>query len=95
MAGSGFRVRELRESIMQWERFRARRAVKVARLSGIWVKRLEDKSREYRVLERGAKLVEGMDVIELSAKLKWRRKRHLEEGRIPIAKRLLELPRAW
>jgi hypothetical protein len=55
---------------MQWERFRARRAVKVARLSGIWVKRLEDKSREYRVFERGARLVEGMDVIELSAKLK-------------------------
>jgi len=35
MAGRGFRVKELRESIMQWERFSARRAVRFEPVSSV------------------------------------------------------------
>jgi hypothetical protein len=95
MAGSGLRVRECSESIMQCDRLSARKAVKVARLSGTWLKRFEDKSREKRVLDRGAKLVEGIDVMALSAKLKCLRKRHLEAGKIPMERRLPPLDLEW
>jgi hypothetical protein len=80
---------------MQCERLRARRAVRVERLSGIWLKRFDDKSREKRVLDRGARLDAGIDVMGLSAKLRCRRKRHLEEGRIMLPRRFAELPLAW
>jgi hypothetical protein len=51
------------------------------------VKRLVDKSKEYNVLARGARLVAGMAVSELSAKLRCFKKRHLEAGKTPIAMR--------
>src|SRR3569833_1325732 len=93
MAGSGFRVRECRESIMQWDRFRARRAVRLARLSGICVKRLDDRSRECSVLDRGPRLLAGMAVSALSARLRCFRNLHLDAGRMPMARRLDALPR--
>ena len=46
IAGSGLRVSEWSESIMQFERFNARKAVSVATLSGTWLKRFDDKSKE-------------------------------------------------
>jgi hypothetical protein len=95
MAGSGFRVRECRESIMQWDRFRARKAVRVARLSGICVNRLEDRSIEWSVLASGERLLAGMAVNELSAKLKCFKNRHFEAGRMPMASRPVELARGW
>jgi len=93
MAGRGFRVREWRESIIQFERLRARRAVREARQSGICAKRLEERSRECKVLARGTRLFGDMDVRLLSAKLRCLRKRHLDEGSMPMARRLDELPR--
>ena len=85
MAGRGLRVSECSESIMQCDRLSARRAVRVDTLSGICVKRLVDKSRELRVLARGAKLAAGITVSELSAKLKCFKNRHLEAGSAPVA----------
>lgn len=46
MAGSGFLVNECNDSIMQLDKFKARKAVNEARLSGISVNRLEDRSNE-------------------------------------------------
>jgi len=57
------------------------------------VKRLLERSREWSVLDKGAKLFAGMDVSELSVRLRCLRNRHLEAGRIPIARRFEELPR--
>jgi hypothetical protein len=58
------------------------------------VKRLQDRSSELRVLASGTRLLAGIEVRELSVKLKCFRNRHLEAGRIPMAKRFEELPRA-
>ena len=93
IAGKGLRVNECNESIMQDAKFRARKAVRFAKLSGIWVKRLEERSSECSVFESGERLEAGIEVKELSARLRCLRKRHLEAGRIPMAKRLEELPR--
>jgi hypothetical protein len=46
IAGSGFLASEWRDSIMQFDRFSALKAVNDARLSGTSVKRLEEISRE-------------------------------------------------
>jgi hypothetical protein len=78
---------------MQWDRFNARSAVKVARLSGTCEKRLADKSNDWRVFARGPRLDAGIEVRELSAKLRCRKKRHLDAGKIPMESRLDELPR--
>jgi hypothetical protein len=67
--------------------------VRVARLSGICVNRFEERSRELRVLARGFRLPIGIAVSELSARLRCLRKRHLEAGRMPMARRFEELPR--
>jgi hypothetical protein len=93
MAGSGLRVKECKESIIQLERLRARNAVSDARQSGICEKRFADKSNEWRVLARGAKLSADIDVSELSARLRCLRKRHLDDGSAPVARRLELLPR--
>jgi hypothetical protein len=93
MAGSGLRVRECNESIMQWAKFSARRAVRVARLSGICVNRFDERSREWSVLARGFRLVAGIEVSELSVRLRCLRNRHLEAGRMPMDRRFEELPR--
>jgi hypothetical protein len=78
---------------MQLERFSARREVRVARLSGISVKRLAERSRDCRVLAKGAMLVAVICVRPLSARLRCRRNLHLVDGNQPIERRLEELPR--
>jgi hypothetical protein len=93
MAGRGFRPRECRLSIMQLERFSARRHVRVAKLSGISVKRFADRSSDCKVLTRGARLVVEMLVRALSAKLRCLKNLHLVEGNHPSDNRLEELPR--
>jgi hypothetical protein len=46
MAGNGFLPKECNDSIMQLERFSARREVNEAKLSGISVKRFADRSND-------------------------------------------------
>lgn len=92
IAGSGLRPNDCKPSIMQFERLRARRHVKVARLSGISLKRLADKSSDWRVFVSGARLLGDMFVSALSAKLRCRRKRHFVEGNQPRERRFDELP---
>jgi hypothetical protein len=92
MAGKGLRVKECKLSIMQLDRFRARKQDNVDRLSGISVKRLADKSSDCRVFANGARLVDEMLVRALSARLKCLRNRHLVGGNQPNDKRLDELP---
>ena len=93
MAGRGFRPRECRLSIIQLDRFRARRQDSVAKLSGISVNRLADKSSDCRVFARGTRLATEILVSALSARLKCLRNLHLVEGRMPMDSRLEELPR--
>jgi hypothetical protein len=77
---------------MQFERLSARRQVKVARLSGISLKRLADRSSDCRVFVSGARLLADMLVRALSARLRCLRKRHLVEGNQPRESRFDELP---
>ena len=93
IAGNGLRVRECKESIIQFERFNALSAVSDAKQSGICESRFEDKSKECRVLARGNKLSADIDVSELSARLRCLRKRHFDDGSTPAARRLELLPR--
>lgn len=93
IAGSGFRPKECRPSIMQLERLRARRQVRLARLSGISANRLADRSSDCSVFVRGARLATGIVVKALSAKLRCLRNRHLVAGNHPKESRLEELPR--
>lgn len=81
MAGRGFRDKECKDSIIQRERLRARRATNDAKLSGTSVKRFEDRSRDCRVLATGARLVAVIEVKELSGSPRCRRNRHLLGGR--------------
>jgi len=85
MAGKGLRRSECKESIMQWERFKALRAVKVARLSGICVNRFVDKSSDQSVSERGIRLTAETVVNALSARLRCLRNLHLFAGTNPDA----------
>ena len=93
IAGSGFRVKEWRESIMQLERFSALRAVRDAKQSGIWAKRFDDRSRECSVLASGARLAADTEVRPLSARLRCLRNLHLDAGSIPMERRFEELLR--
>lgn len=94
IAGSGLRASDRRESIMQPDKFKARRATRLARQSGTSARWLADKSRDWRVLVNGDRLAAVKVVMLLSARLRCRRKRHLDIGNIPIDdKRLDELPR--
>jgi hypothetical protein len=54
-----------------------------ARLSGISVKRFDDRSRELSVLATGARLAAEMEVKEFSGRPRCRRNRHFEGGRTP------------
>lgn len=76
---------------MQLLRFSPRRSVRLASASGISVNRLPERSSDCRVLATGARLLTVSEVRPFSARLKCRRKRHLEDGRIPIANRSEEL----
>ena len=94
MAGRGFFAIDRSELIMQLERFSARSATKVGKLSGISANRFEDKSSECKVLATGMKQSDDKIVKELSANPRWRRKRHLVGGKTP-AKRFDELRFPW
>jgi len=78
---------------MQWERFRALNDTSEARLSGISVKRLEDRSNDCKVLASGERLLAATEVSPLSARLRCRRNLHFDMGRMPNPSRLEELPR--
>lgn len=93
MAGRGLRPNECSPSIIQLERFNARRQVRLARLSGISVKRLAERSSDCSVFVKGTRLVAGMVVKALSAKLKCLKNRHLVAGNQPIESKFEELPR--
>ena len=93
IAGKGFLVREWRESIMQFDRLSARKAVREARQSGISLNKLEERSREWSVLANGAKLEAVIEVRPLSARLKCLRNLHFDDGNIPMERRFDELPR--
>lgn len=95
MAGRGLRNKECKDSIMQWERLRARSATNDAKLSGTSAKRFDERSRDCNVLATGLRLAAEIDVKELSGKPKWRRNRHLLGGRI-LERRFGELElRPW
>jgi hypothetical protein len=76
---------------MQWDKFSARRDMSDARLSGISVKRFDDRSRELRVLATGARLAAEMDVNEFSGSPRCRKNRHFEGGSTP-GRRVAEPP---
>ena len=78
---------------MQLDKFRARRHDNVARLSGISVKRFEERSRDCNVFANGTRLVVEMLVRALSAKLRCLRNLHLVEGNQPKERRFEVLPR--
>ena len=91
IAGNGFLLSECRDSIMQLLRFRALKDVKILRASGISTIKLEDKSNESKLLERGARLEDVIEVRELSARLKCLRNLHFDAGSIPMGAG----PREW
>lgn len=76
---------------MQLLRFRALKDVKILRASGISTIKLEDKSKESKLLERGARLEDVIEVRELSARLKCLRNLHFDAGSIPMGTG----PREW
>lgn len=88
IAGSGFLPKECSDSIMQCERFSARRDVNEAKLSGISVKRFADRSNDCRVLANGARLAVDMLVKALSARLRCLKNLHLFDGNHAEDKRL-------
>lgn len=93
IAGRGLRPNECNPSIIQLERFSARRQVRLARLSGISTNKLAERSSDCNVLVRGARLAAGIVVKALSARLKCLKKRHLVAGNQPRESKLEELPR--
>jgi hypothetical protein len=93
MAGSGFRLKECRPSIIQLERFSARRHDKVARLSGTSTNRFDDRSSDWSVFANGARLAVEIFVSALSARLRCLKNRHLVEGNHASGSRFKGLPR--
>ena len=92
IAGRGFLERECNESIIQFDRFKALKEVKVAKQSGISEKWFAERSKEWSELARGARLDEDKYVSELSARLKCLKNLHFDSGSI-LAKRMFdELP---
>ena len=81
MAGRGLCTSEFRLSIMQSLRFNALRWVRDASASGTSVKRLLDRSRDCKVAATGARLETLRSCIPFSARLRWRKNLHLDEGK--------------
>ena len=92
IAGRGFLERECNESIIQFERFNARNAVKVAKQSGISEKWLAERSNEWSESARGARPDDDKAVRELSARLKCLKNLHFDAGNIPAKRTFDELP---
>lgn len=76
---------------MQLLRFRALKEVKILRASGISTIKLEDKSKETKLVERGARLEDVIEVRELSAILKCLRNLHFDAGSILMGEAPREL----
>ena len=77
---------------MQLERFNARNATKFARPSGISVKRFDERSSECKVFANGARLLRGIEVRELSVRLKCLRNLHFNGEIAPVSRRFEVLP---
>lgn len=93
IAGKGFLDKDRNESIMQLDKFKARSATNVERQSGISAKRLAEMSRDCNVFATGDR-PDAVNVVRpLSARLKCRKNRHLDIGRIPNDIKFEELPR--
>lgn len=84
IAGSGVRVKECRESIELLARLRARRLDRMLIASGTVEKRFEERSNDVSDPASGANADVVMDIKLFSARHKWRKKRHLIEGRVPM-----------
>jgi hypothetical protein len=91
IAGKGLLDRDLNDSIMQFERSRELSRVRVAKLSGISVKRLDDRLSDRRVLANGCMLFAEMVCKELSAKDRYFNFCHLLGGRKVMLSRFDEL----
>lgn len=72
---------------------RALKDTSEARLSGISVKRFEDRSNDCKVLASGDRLPAATEVRPLSVRLRCRRNLHFDMGRMPDPRRFNELPR--
>ena len=92
IAGRGFLERECSESIIQPDRFKALKAVKVAKHSGISEKWFAERSNEWSESARGARPADDKDVSELSARLKCLKNLHFDAGNIPARRIFEELP---
>ncbi len=68
---------------MQFERSREVNLVKIDRLSGISVKRFDERLRDRSVLANGRRLLVEIEVNELSARLKYFKNLHLLAGSDP------------
>jgi hypothetical protein len=75
---------------MQFDKSRDTSLVSDAKLSGISLKRFEERFRDLRVLAIGAKLFAEMAVMELSARERYFSLCHFEGGKI-FRLRILEL----
>ncbi len=91
IAGSGFLVKDCKDSIKQLDKSREESLVNNARLSGISVNRFEARFSDLRVGARGIMLFADMDVRELSAKERYLSLCHLAGLRTWMVRRLDEL----
>lgn len=85
-------MRECNESIIQFDRFKALKALKVAKQSGISEKWFAERSNEWSESARGARPADDKDVSELSARLKCLKVLHFAAGSTPVRRMLDELP---
>ena len=84
MAGSGFRVKEWRESIMLPDRFKARKLDNVDSDSGIDLNRLQERSSDDSEFASGTRATEDIVNRLLSAKDKCFRNLHFVAGRLTV-----------
>jgi len=93
IAGSGYLESDRRLLIMQLLRFSARRCVKLASASGTSVNKLPDKSKDCKVSATGFRHSTDREVSPFSARLRCRRNRHFDGGRMPCVSKSVALCR--
>ena len=91
MAGKGDLNKDCSDPIMQFDRSSEVSLVREARLSGISVKRLEDRLNDLRLVANGVRLSVGRDVSELSANDRYLSRCHFVDASTLMAKRFDEL----
>lgn len=91
MAGKGDLDKDCSDPIMQFDRSSEVSLVREARLSGISVKRLEDRLNDLRLVATGLRLSTGRDVSELSASDKYLSRCHFMDVSALVANRFDEL----